>query len=85
MKKLLTVLFSLLLVAVLLPFVLHAASADSETSGKCGDDLTWTFDEETGTLKIEGSGSMWNFWITEAYDGSVRLQPGLQKQQQRQA
>ena len=64
MKKLLTVLLSILLVAVLLPFALHTASAET-LSGTCGDDLTWTFDEETGTLTIEGTGKMWDYDSTE--------------------
>ena len=33
-------------------------------SGKCGDDLTWTLDEQ-GTLTISGTGDMWDFeWNT---------------------
>ena len=43
----------LLLMMILLPM---AASADY--SGTCGDNLTWTLVESTGTLTIEGSGSM---------------------------
>ena len=31
---------------------------DGETSGQCGDDLSWSFDEATGTLSITGSGDM---------------------------
>ena len=27
----------------------------------CGDGLTWDLDESTGTLRIEGSGDMWDF------------------------
>ena len=30
-------------------------------SGTCGQNLTWTFDPETGTLTIEGSGDMVNY------------------------
>jgi len=31
------------------------------TSGVCGDNLTWSFDDETGTLTISGSGPMTNY------------------------
>ncbi len=27
----------------------------------CGDNMTWTFDEDTGTLKIRGEREMWNY------------------------
>lgn len=33
----------------------------AETSGICGDNLTWTFDELTGTLTISGEGEMYNY------------------------
>ena len=33
----------------------------SDASGSCGDNLTWTFTESTGTLTITGSGKMNNF------------------------
>lgn len=32
------------------------------TSGTCGDNLFWTFDEETGTLTISGSGAMEDYY-----------------------
>ncbi len=34
---------------------------DGETSGQCGDDLSWSFDESSGTLTITGSGDMWDW------------------------
>ena len=37
----------------------RAEAADIVASGKCGDDLTWTLDNE-GTLTISGSGEMSN-------------------------
>ena len=59
MKKLLSVVLCVLMLAALLPLDLHTASAD--TSGQCGDNLYWSFDEDTGTLTITGSGDMWNY------------------------
>ena len=46
-----------------LPFV-SLGSADY--SGACGDDLIWTFDPDTRTLFIEGSGDMWLFGAEDA-------------------
>ena len=34
--------------------------AEAETSGSCGDDLTWSFD--SGTLTISGTGEMYDYW-----------------------
>ena len=39
---------------------------DGATSGQCGDELSWSFDESTGTLTITGSGDMWD-WSYPAY------------------
>ena len=36
----------------------YAAETEAPTSGTCGENLTWNFDEATGTLTIEGSGRM---------------------------
>lgn len=30
-------------------------------SGTCGDNLTWTFDDETGELVISGTGAMYDY------------------------
>ena len=43
-------------------------------SGTCGDNLTWTFDTETGELSITGTGAMYNYdynnrpWESYEYD-----------------
>ena len=59
MKKLLPILLSILLTAILVPVLLHTATADTVT-GQCGDNLYWEFDEDSGTLTITGSGAMYN-------------------------
>ena len=43
------------------------------TSGVCGDNLTWTFDESTNTLFISGTGAMDNYSKDEIrpWDGHV--------------
>lgn len=38
-----------------------SAASNAATSGVCGDNLTWEFDESTGTLTISGTGEM-NGW-----------------------
>ena len=37
------------------------------TSGKCGDNLTWSLDEGTGTLTISGSGKMTDYDYNNAF------------------
>ncbi len=65
----------ILLIAALCPV---AASADGEhydTSGSCGDNLTWSFDEATGTLTIAGTGKMDEYSIREDYSLEQHLPP----------
>lgn len=50
-----------LLFASLVMIILFAFSASAlETSGQCGDNVYWTFNESTGRLVIGGSGDMWS-------------------------
>ncbi len=37
------------------------ANAEEDTSGICGDNLIWRFEEETGTLTISGTGKMYDY------------------------
>ena len=36
-------------------------TASAATSGTCGENLTWEFDESTGTLTISGAGEMYDY------------------------
>jgi hypothetical protein len=49
-----------LMLAAVLPFSTRAAVADGP-SGQCGDNLYWSFDEDTGTLTVTGSGAMYDY------------------------
>ena len=55
-KKFFNVSFTALFIAVLY-FVLPINSKAANTSGKCGDNLTWTLTDD-GTLTISGTGDM---------------------------
>ena len=50
----------MVVIAVLLFAISFGVSADIVDEGTCGDNLTWTLDDE-GTLTIEGTGAMTNF------------------------
>ena len=56
--------WSLLLVLLLIPCLVVAVSAE-EATGTCGDNLTWVFEDTTGTLTISGTGDMWDFETEE--------------------
>lgn len=52
--------------AVALFCALHVLAASYPTSGKCGDNLTWTLTENRSVLNIYGFGAMYNYKSTEA-------------------
>ena len=60
---------TVLLMAALLCFPVRA-----ETSGTCGDNLTWTLDDE-GTLTISGTGKMYDYTETAIQGKSVSTSP----------
>ena len=54
-KRILVMLLAAMLMVSLLPVSALAADA---TSGTCGEKVTWSFDEGSGTLTISGTGEM---------------------------
>jgi len=58
MKRLFILAIAFLLVAQVGPLVSYAE--EPPTSGQCGDDVWWKFDEVTDTLTIYGKGPMWD-------------------------
>ena len=60
-KRILSILLALALLCAILPTASLRASA-ATTSGTCGDNLIWSFDSSTGTLTIEGSGKMNDYY-----------------------
>ena len=43
--------------------------------GRCGENLTWTYDPETDALTIEGEGDMWHFGWSEEDGDNYHLRP----------
>ena len=65
-KRISFILFTLAFLLCLSPVLTWADGEEGELpaaslSGTCGENLTWSFDEATGTLTIEGSGEMTNY------------------------
>ena len=61
MKRLFSLLLALALILTCVPAIpLTAQAATTVASGTCGDNLTWTLDDE-GTLTISGTGRMTNY------------------------
>ena len=80
-KRVLSVVLALCLVFSLLPVT--ALADESPTSGTCGDNLTWKY--ENGTLTISGTGDMYNYsedgtpWDSYIYSiVAVEIEPGVQ-------
>ena len=59
MKRILSGILCLLMVLMLTPALMR--TADAATSGKCGKNLTWSYDRKTATLTIKGSGKMYDY------------------------
>ena len=60
-KKIVSLLVILTTLCLFVPCITFAAVIDS---GACGENLTWTFDDN-GTLTISGTGDMYDYgtWV----------------------
>lgn len=71
MKRLLSVFW----VALLVIGLAFTVMAEESASGTCGENLTWEYDETTGTLTIDGTGSMNDFSTSrpwKEYEGEIQ-------------
>jgi len=51
----------LIILSVLTVLFTVSATAATVSSGKCGDNMTWSYDAESKTLTFDGTGDMWNY------------------------
>ena len=64
--KFLSVLLAIMMVMSIIPITASA----TETTGTCGDNLTWSYDDTTCTLTISGEGDMYDYEAdTDPTDG----------------
>ena len=74
-KRILSLFLALSMVSGM--FLMFPATSFAATSGKCGDNLTWTLDDE-GTLTISGTGEMYNYAFCDREDiTNVIIENGL--------
>ena len=59
MKKIISLF--LVLVTILSVSATAVFAEDATVKGKCGDNITYTYNEKTGTLIIEGTGKMYDY------------------------
>ncbi len=55
-NKMFSIALSIIMILSIVPITVNA----EETSGKCGDNVFWSYDNETNTLTISGTGDMRN-------------------------
>ena len=61
MKKFISLLLSLTMLLSIVSVVDFSAYADTLTTGKCGDNVKYSFESDTGTLTISGTGDMYDY------------------------
>ena len=60
MKRVLSFLLALsILCSLFIGVEFSAYAADALTTGKCGENIDYSFDDNTGTLTLSGTGNMY--------------------------
>ena len=83
MKKVISLLLSLTMLLSIVSVVDLSAYADTLTTGKCGDNVTYSFESDTGTLTILGTGDMYDYSSSKSvfYDNekikTVNIEKGV--------
>ena len=73
-KRLLSTFLALVFCLSLVPGVTMTARAAEAATGTCGENVTWTLDDE-GTLTISGSGPMKDYYHTTEWGGYTDSNP----------
>ncbi len=89
MRKKVNLLFSfMVMMCLILLLGVNVSAAEVETTGQCGENVYWSFDESTGTLTISGEGAMYDYewldngangmapymtWAYEEFDGEMEI------------
>ena len=74
-KKILVSLITFVMLLTMVPMMGITATA-AMPSGTCGEKLTWIFNTTTGELKIDGTGAMYDYPLTdspwETYEANIK-------------
>ena len=62
MKK--RILSFILIIVITLGLMPTLSFAETTASGQCGDSAAWTYDRQSGTLTIEGTGAISDYKFT---------------------
>ena len=83
MKKIISLLMAFVMLFSVTAGVDLSAYAADATSGKCGDNVYWSYDPTTNTLTISGTGAMCNYNGDAPWDGywedisTVKIETGV--------